>query len=368
MKTRMEIWKNYRKEINNNIKLQEAVKTSNEKLALLNKRLLKVFPSYEKKFKFKFIRNNQNPINEINEIPHFPINEIDDLLKKVKQASLFSNSFKSIDEMDFSSHEVDDVIKEIKERVAFLEYNNLKVSEMGIVMGKIVLKNINDKKGQKIQIAIDGPSGSGKSTVAKLLAKKYNLKYINTGLVYRSIALNAIEKKSNLNNEDDILLMLKDDMIELLDNEKVILNGIDVSSQLRTNEVSQASSKISIHKKVRQFATNLQKKYIQQEKIIMDGRDTTFNIMPHANIKIFLETSSEERARRRSNENRAKGLDYDFKKILKEIKERDYRDRNRKVDPLHRTEDAFLINATKLSIKKVVEKISKIVERKLQNE
>ena len=215
----------------------------------------------------------------------------------------------------------------------------------------------------KYRIAIDGPSGSGKSTISKLIAKKYNLKYINTGLVYRSIVWYLIKENININDEKSVLEQLKNIKIKLLKNEIVNINSQKLSKELRTNKISQFSSIVASYKKVREYALKIQRQESSIKGIIMDGRDTTFKIMPDADIKIFLDTSSEVRAKRRMIQNNELGYNSNYDKILKEIEERDHRDRTRKIDPLHQTKDSHLIDASNMTIQEVVESISIIIQR-----
>ena len=221
---------------------------------------------------------------------------------------------------------------------------------------------------KKINIAIDGPSGSGKSTVAKLISEKYHLTYINTGLVYRAIALNAILSHIDINNEKQVAQSLEEDMIELHENELVFLKGNDVSYQLRDDKVSRFASVVAAMTPVRKFAIKLQKRYATQKGIIMDGRDTTFRIMPNADLKIFLDTSATVRAKRRQKQNQELGFNNDYDQILSEIKDRDHRDKTREIDPLHKVDDAHLIDASNMSIKEVVEHVSNLIDKIIKEE
>ena len=358
MKTRIELWKNYRKEIRSSIELQKAVSLSNEKLKLLNKRLLEVFPNYNEKYKFDFKTIEPVFSNEIIHKKYFLTKEIDDLMQTFEDFDLNSKSFQAINKIDFSSHDLNNIIADIQDHNYQGNYEENEDFE----------KSHQNLRSKKIQVAIDGPSGSGKSTLARAIAKKYNLKYVNTGLFYRAIALNAILKNINLENEQQVFRTLIDGMIQLKANEQIFLWNQNVTSKLLTNEISQGASKVSAHLKVRNWAVKIQKQYANESRVAMDGRDTTFNIMPNANIKIFLETSIDERVKRRLKENQEKGFKDSFEVVLKEIKERDYRDKNRKFNPLHKVKDAHLIDATDLSINAVVAKASQLIERELKNE
>ncbi|NQZ65979.1 MAG: (d)CMP kinase [Mycoplasmatales bacterium] len=214
-----------------------------------------------------------------------------------------------------------------------------------------------------IRIAIDGPSGSGKSTIAKLIAKKYNLKYINTGLVYRALAFKLIELGINIQNEDKVKENIQNIKINLLENEIVDLNGVKLDSELRSDNVSQASSVIASYSSVRNYAVKIQMLEASRKGVIMDGRDTTFKIMPDADFKFFLDTDAEIRAKRRVEQNSKIGFSTDYEKILSEIKIRDHRDRTREVDPLHQTADAHLIDTSEMTIENVVKEIIEIIEK-----
>ena len=218
------------------------------------------------------------------------------------------------------------------------------------------------KDKSKLRIAIDGPSGSGKSTVAQAIANKYGLNYINTGLVYRAIAYHMSKKGISLDMTNKVNENLSNVNLTLLPNEEVELNGTVLKNELRSDMASQGASKVAAIPEVRKYAVEVQKAAGGKSGVIMDGRDTTFKIMPDADLKIFLDTDPEVRAQRRVDQNKKLGYSVDFDKILSEIKIRDDRDRNRSVDPLHKTEDAFLIDASNLSIEEVVLEVDKLIK------
>ena len=153
--------------------------------------------------------------------------------------------------------------------------------------------------------------------------------------------------------------------MNLLENEVVLLNGTDVSLELRSDASSDAASKVAAIPEVRTWALKLQQAYGENGGVIMDGRDTTFKVLPNAEVKIFLDTSAEVRAQRRVDQNKELGFEINYDFILEEIKVRDHRDRNRETDPLHQTEDAILIDSSNLNLQQVVEEISKVIERKV---
>ena len=383
MKTRMELWKHYRAEINNNMQLQKAVQTSNEKLNVLYERLLKVFPEYPDKYKVQ-LSSVQVETKEMAKAPQYKIEEFETLLKVINGIEEGIQSSTFIDKIDFSSHDLDDVIAAINEKKLDSKVQVHLPTTEGIIMKPtkfMSFKNSNTKttlipkpeekeddifKGEKemlkLNVAIDGPSGSGKSTIAKLLAKKYGLNYLNTGLVYRAIAVNAIDEEVDLNNEDEVMSTIEDGMIEMLPNEQVSLKGQDISKIVRSDDASQGASKVSAHTRVRAWAVALQKHYGEEGGIIMDGRDTTFKILPDAEVKVYLDTTPEIRAKRRVKQNEELGFSVDYQKILDEINERDNRDKNRATDPLQIVSDAIYIDATDMTIDQVVEKISQHID------
>ncbi|WP_027120739.1 (d)CMP kinase [Mycoplasmopsis lipofaciens] len=219
---------------------------------------------------------------------------------------------------------------------------------------------------KKINIAIDGPAGAGKSTVSKELAKKLKYTFINTGSVYRAIALYAKNQNISWENESEINNILIDNIIQIDEKEHVYLQNIDVSHDIRNDEISKGSSKIAQYKNVREYVV----KFIQEitkigKGYIMDGRDTTFKIMPHAEVKIFLTAKAEERARRRILQNKELGFKEDYNTVLEEVRKRDYQDSHREVDPLHKVEDAIEIECTNMTYEEVVNKIIDIVEKRI---
>ena len=200
-------------------------------------------------------------------------------------------------------------------------------------------------------IAVDGPAGAGKSTVSKIVAQKLGYTYIDTGAMYRAVAL-----KSSQSCED--LIMLIDDInIELDDKARVFLDGVDVTKEIRTPEMSKLASDVSKFGFVRTKLTELQRQMAQRGEVIMDGRDIGTQVLPNADLKIFLTASLDERARRRFEELKAKGQVVNLDSIKNEIALRDKQDSEREIAPLKQAEDAILIDSTNLQINDVVEKI-----------
>lgn len=213
-------------------------------------------------------------------------------------------------------------------------------------------------------VAIDGPAGSGKGTVAKLVANKCNLVYIDTGAMYRAIAYLTLRNNINITEEDKIVELAKNSKIEFI-NDKIYLNDEDVSKEIRTMEVTRIVSPISSIVPLREILVDMQRKMGENAKIsgvIMEGRDITTVVFPNATYKIYLDADVEERARRRFKENQEKGIQASYEEILDNIKKRDYNDMHKKVGSLMRTEDQIYIDSTNLKIDEVVDKIIEIVE------
>ncbi len=365
MKTRTELWKNYRTEIDKNIQLKKAVILSNEKLKVLSGRLLKVFPTYESKYQSKLLSMKVS-LEEIDSAPEYKTYELKQLISTIKEVeNEDGGSLASIDETEFSSKELDDVIASIRAgKVKTMKYARQSDSkEIKLEATKVVKLG---KAMKKINIAIDGPSGSGKSSAAKAVAKHFNLIYINTGLVYRAIALNCLVKKINLDDSKAVIGTLKEGMIKLLENEVVYFGEKDITKHVRADIVSQSASRISTIPEVREFATNMLQTYISKKGVVMDGRDTTFVVMPNAELKVFLDTKPEVRAKRRVEQNKKLGFDTNYDLILKEIKQRDHRDRTRDKDPLHQTEDAVLIDSSEMTLEDVVQEMISLANQRMR--
>ncbi|WP_322900586.1 (d)CMP kinase [Mycoplasmopsis felis] len=219
---------------------------------------------------------------------------------------------------------------------------------------------------KKVNIAIDGPSGVGKSTVSKEIAKRLGYNFINSGSVYRAIAKNVVDNKVDSRDDKGVITTLKEGMIKLLDGDKIELNGIEISKDIRADYISQITPNVAKIPEVRQFVVNYLQQMTKRKKgYIIDGRDTTFRIMPHAEVKIFLWAQAEERAKRRVKQNAELGFNTEYKEILYEVKKRDEQDMNRDFDPLHKTEDAVYIDCTELTIEEVVQKIINLVNERI---
>lgn len=213
----------------------------------------------------------------------------------------------------------------------------------------------------KINIAIDGPAGAGKSTVAKLVAEKLEFIYIDTGAMYRALTLKAIENKVDLKNEKELTDLLTNTTIELTTTARVFLDEEDVSEQIRSLEVTNSVSFVASHSSVRFEMLDRQRSMAQNGGTVMDGRDIGTAVLPNAQVKVFLSATVDERARRRYEENVAKGFSTNFEQLKQEIALRDKRDSERKTAPLKKAKDAIEIDTTHLSIDEVVSSILLIV-------
>lgn len=216
-------------------------------------------------------------------------------------------------------------------------------------------------------IAIDGPAGAGKSTIAKAVAKKMGLIYVDTGAMYRAMALHMLKKGINI--EDDAAVIAEcvnpDITIKYEDGVQVVyLNGENVNAFLRTEEVGNAASKTSVLMPVRVRLVELQQKLAAESDCIMDGRDIGTCVLPNADVKIYLTASSAVRAKRRYDELTAKGEACDIAEIQRIIEERDYRDMNREASPLKQAEDAVLVDTSDMTIEEVMDRILSICESK----
>ncbi|MFP7477341.1 (d)CMP kinase [Terribacillus saccharophilus] len=219
-----------------------------------------------------------------------------------------------------------------------------------------------------IAIAIDGPAAAGKSTVSKLVAKKLQFVYVDTGAMYRALTLTALEAGADLESEEALLSLLQGIDIVLMqheDGQKVLVNSKDVTEAIRTNEVTNNVSIVAKHPLVREEMVRRQQQLAADNGIVMDGRDIGTRVLPDAEVKIFMIASVQERAERRYKENIAKGFEADLEQLKEEIRLRDKLDSEREASPLVKAEDAVEIDTTSLSIDGVVEKILQAVHEAL---
>lgn len=216
-------------------------------------------------------------------------------------------------------------------------------------------------------IAIDGPSGAGKSTLGRLIAREFNLLYIDTGAMYRAAALAVMESGVRLTDRDGIARVVDKAEINLAgdpDSLQVMLDGRDISDEIRTEEVSHAASVISVVPEVRRALVRRQRELGSRGSVVLDGRDIGTVVFPNADIKFFLTAAPEERATRRFEEDRLRERDVTFEETLADINTRDQRDSTREDSPLAIAEDAVVIDSTELSIRDVFERMMEVIRER----
>ncbi len=227
---------------------------------------------------------------------------------------------------------------------------------------------ISYRKIMSFIVAIDGPAGAGKGTITKLVGKKLNLINIDTGATYRCVTLAAIQKGYTLENEEKIVGLLDKIKIEfkkIKEQDRIILNDVDVTDQIRSAEVNNMVSQVSHIPEVRNKMADFQRKIAEGKNVIMEGRDIGTNVFPNANVKIYLDATAEERAKRRVLQNKEKGIEISYQEVLENIKFRDNNDKTSKVAPLKMAEDAIYVDSTDLNINEVVEKIVEIIKNNI---
>ena len=212
-------------------------------------------------------------------------------------------------------------------------------------------------------IAIDGPAGAGKSTIAKIIANKFNLMYINTGFMYRAVTLKALRNNISASNIDEICTLIQNTDI-YFEGDDLILDGENVSHYLTMPNISKNVSSFASISEIRKKLVKEMQKMAEKYDVIMDGRDIGTVVLKNAKYKFFLTATPEERATRRYDELLKKGLQVSYDEILEDIKKRDYLDTNRDVDPLKKAKDAIEIDTTGLGIEDVANKISQYIERR----
>ncbi len=214
---------------------------------------------------------------------------------------------------------------------------------------------------KKISIALDGPAGAGKSTIARLLAKETGFKYVDTGAIYRTVGYYMNLMGIGPKDVDGITRLIDEVNLKITytpDGEQhMILNGKDVSGELRTPEMGQIASLISAQKVVRDFLLDMQRQVARENNVIMDGRDIGTVVLPNADLKIFLTASAEVRAARRMKDFEEKGIEEPYSQVLSEIRQRDDQDMHRAIAPLKQAKDAVLLDTSDLDIPGVVDRI-----------
>jgi cytidylate kinase len=221
---------------------------------------------------------------------------------------------------------------------------------------------------KKIVVAIDGPAGAGKSTIARRLADRLSFLYIDTGAMYRAVALWAVRTGTDFSDMHRLEQLAMAARIELRERgARVALNGEDITDAIRNQQMSDGASKVSTIPGVRRALVDKQREMAAEQSVVMEGRDIGTIVFPDAGIKIYLDASVEVRAERRVKEFQAKGVDASFEQIAKDIRERDERDRSRAASPLMQAPDAILLDSSAMSIEQVEEAILKIIRERTSN-
>lgn len=210
-------------------------------------------------------------------------------------------------------------------------------------------------------VAIDGPAGAGKGTITKLVGEKLNLVNVDTGATFRCVALNMLKENVGIDEEEKIKAILEKINIEMYPDGKIFLNGEDVTKRIRENDVNNFVSPVSTIKVVRDKLLEIQRKIAEGKNVIMEGRDIGTTVFPNADVKIYLDATPEERARRRVLQNKEKGIETSYEEVLENIKDRDYRDSSREIAPLRKAEDAIYIDSSDMTIEEVVNKVIDII-------
>ena len=217
----------------------------------------------------------------------------------------------------------------------------------------------------KLNIAIDGPSASGKSTIAKVLAKRLNYTHLDTGAMYRACAYKALKNGINTDNEDDLVKMVNSSHFAFDDLGQILLDGVNISSDIRSKEIDLLTSKIARYAQVRASLVKIQQFMAKNKGYILDGRDIGTVVLPDAEVKIFQTASIESRAKRRLLDYQNKGIKIDYQTIYNEIELRDYQDQNREHSPLRKTDNAFVLDTSNLSINESVDIVYDLVIKKI---
>ncbi len=219
-----------------------------------------------------------------------------------------------------------------------------------------------------INIAIDGPSGAGKSSLAKQLAQELGYLYVDTGAMYRAIGLYAVRRGADPKNAEQVEPLLPQIQLDIRlveGTQHIYLNGEDVSTDIRAEEIGMAASGVSAIPAVRQFLLDTQRDLARANNVLMDGRDIGTVILPHAQVKIFLTASDTARAQRRYKELVEKGQNPDYEQVLADIRQRDYQDSHRAVAPLRQAEDAVLVDTSELNLEESLEALKEVIREKV---
>ena len=219
-----------------------------------------------------------------------------------------------------------------------------------------------------ISVAIDGPAGAGKSTIARRAASELGFTYVDTGALYRAIGVTCTDKGIDVSKSGEVIKILPKTDIRLTfadGKQRVLLNGKDVTKEIRTEKASMTASVVSAIPEVRAFLLDLQRSFAKSANVIMDGRDIGTVVLPDAEVKIFLTASPEARADRRTRQLAAKGIEADYNEVLSDIIKRDYNDSNRDTAPLRAADDSITIDTTELTLKQSIKRVIDIIRDKL---
>ncbi len=213
-------------------------------------------------------------------------------------------------------------------------------------------------------VAIDGPAGAGKGTITKQVGEKLGLMNIDTGAMFRCVTLGMLQEKIGIEEEKEIQKLLEKIEIDMKENGTFFLNGEEVTQKIREDEVNNSVSPVSLIPIVRKKLLELQRKIAEGKDVIMEGRDIGTVVFPNANVKIYLDATPEERAKRRVKQNQEKGIVCSYEEVLQGIMERDKRDSSREIAPLKQADDAIYIDSSDMTIQEVVTKIITLIEEK----
>lgn len=219
---------------------------------------------------------------------------------------------------------------------------------------------------KKISIAVDGPSAAGKSSISKIVAKKLDYIYIDTGAMYRCVGYYCLQNNIDIHDEAAVSKVLEQIKIEMDSNNHVYLNNDDVSEMIRQDQVSMVASVVSSYQAVRTFLVEQQRQMASVGGVILDGRDIGTVVLPDAQLKIYQIASVDTRAKRRYLENQERGLKADLEAIKKDIEQRDYQDMNRDISPLKQADDAIVLDTSDLTLQEVVDRVIELVEERIK--
>lgn len=267
--------------------------------------------------------------------------------------------------LDMAAPQIDNALKMCIRVLVHIntDCENSQLNHVYLRGAKVLRPDLVNKK--KISVAIDGPAGAGKSSVAKKVAKDLGYVYIDTGAMYRTVAVWAIENNIDYANDANTLISkldeIKIDIVYEDDMQKMFLNGEDVSTRIRENDASMGASAVATIPEVRVHLVGMQQKMATKGGVIMDGRDIGTHVLPNAELKVYLTASVDERARRRYTEYMEKGIECNFESIKEDVIARDKNDMNRKASPLRQAEDAILVDTTDKNFDEAVSTIKELI-------